>query len=278
MIASPGDLPQSRQAVYDAVGEWNEHNVGRWSTVLVPLRWETSAVPMLGGSAQSIIDSQLLDQADIVVAMFGSRLGTATPDEISGTVSEIKKAEIAGKAVHLYFSNAGHPADVDPEQLAALRKFKKTADTELGLNGSFETPDGLARLVVRAIEFDLEHTLKFSVNASQQVRQIPGAGVDLLAQPRQERVAESDSKGRLKSKTKRWVDVTNRGELDAEEVIVESASEGLILGGVSGPTTIVSGQVRRFDYFLTFGGDGHPAVRVRWREGDSEHEKIFDVG
>lgn len=64
-----------------------------------------------------------------MIALFGSRLGSPTPDAVSGTVEEIERATKAGTAVHLFFSRQPHPADVDVDQLVALRQFKKEMQT-----------------------------------------------------------------------------------------------------------------------------------------------------
>ena len=124
MIASPSDVREAREAVYTALARWNETNTSTRNVALVPLRWETGAVPMLGGGGQEIINKQLLRRADLVIALFGSRLGAPTVDAVSGTVSEIEQAERDGKAVHLYFSTSPYPNDIDPAQLQALREFR----------------------------------------------------------------------------------------------------------------------------------------------------------
>src|SRR3954470_563430 len=88
MIASPSDVGPAREAVYTTMARWNETNTSTRNVALVPLRWETGAVPMLGGGGQQIINKQLLERADVVIALFGSRVGAPTAGTISGTVSE----------------------------------------------------------------------------------------------------------------------------------------------------------------------------------------------
>src|SRR5690349_19153802 len=99
MIASPSDVRDAREAAYTTLARWNETNASTRNVALVPLRWETGAVPMLGGDGQEIINKQLLSRADVVIALFGSRIGAPTADSISGTVAEIERAEGDGKAV-----------------------------------------------------------------------------------------------------------------------------------------------------------------------------------
>lgn len=154
MIASPGDVPDARQATYDALNKWNDANARNRGIMLLPLRWETSATPETGPHPQDVINNQLVDKADIVIALFGSRMGAATPKARSGTVEEIEGAHAAGKPVHVYFSNAPIPNDVEVKQLAGLRAFKQEFEKR-GLYGSFTTADELGMLVWQVIEKDL---------------------------------------------------------------------------------------------------------------------------
>lgn len=156
LIASPGDTAEEREAVQRALHGWNTARARREEVVLLPLLWETGAVPRLGGSGQSVINDQLVDRADIVLALFDSRLGIATADAVSGTAEEIERAHAAGKPVHVWFSEEPIPRGADLDQLRALEGFKETL-TPLGLLGTYSSPDDLAYRVRQAIESDLEH-------------------------------------------------------------------------------------------------------------------------
>jgi hypothetical protein len=60
LIASPGDTREERDAVERALHGWNADRAEREQVVLLPQRWETSAVPRLGGRAQSITGARLV--------------------------------------------------------------------------------------------------------------------------------------------------------------------------------------------------------------------------
>jgi hypothetical protein len=75
LIASPGDTKEERDAVERSLHGWNAARAEREQVILLPARWETDAVPRLGGSGQGIINDQLVDRADIIIALFDSRLG-----------------------------------------------------------------------------------------------------------------------------------------------------------------------------------------------------------
>ncbi|NKW46029.1 hypothetical protein GS979_06305 [Rhodococcus hoagii] len=116
VIASPGDTSEERAAVRDQINDWNINNGRRASVAFLPWLYERSAVPSLGGRAQSVINSQAVDRSDIVVAFFDSRLGTSTGVDVSGTAEEIRRAHKLGKPVHVYFSNEPIPRDADLDQ------------------------------------------------------------------------------------------------------------------------------------------------------------------
>src|SRR5947209_7120364 len=91
-IASPRDTVGDRDAVERALHDWNVNRARREKIVLLPWRWERHAVPELGASVQSIIDSQALDECDVLIALFNAYLGTETDGAVSGTAHEILRA------------------------------------------------------------------------------------------------------------------------------------------------------------------------------------------
>ena len=124
MIASPSDVATERKNIRDVVHEWNAIHSEDQQIVLMPLGWETHASPKMGDSAQNIINKQVLDRCDLLIAVFWTRLGSPTGSSPSGTVDEIEKHLGASKPVMIYFSNAPvRPESVDDEQYAALRAF-----------------------------------------------------------------------------------------------------------------------------------------------------------
>jgi hypothetical protein len=157
LIASPGDTTVERDAVERALHEWNDHRGDAENAVLRPRRYEISSVPISGrGDAQTVINRQVVDKADIVIGIFYSRLGTPTERASSGTVEELNRSVAAGKPVHLYFSDKKLPKDVDTDQLAALRLFR-TKMQRSSLVSTFRSVADLQRQVLKAIEYDISH-------------------------------------------------------------------------------------------------------------------------
>lgn len=207
LIASPGDTTASRDAAEKAMADWNRERAEDSKTMLLPRRWETDSVPLLGaGDAQEVISKQLVRDADILIGIFYTRLGTPTSRGVSGTAEEIEEVIAAGKPVHVYFSEEPVPHDVDIEQLTALRKFRADLEAEnRGLLGTFSSPDDLANQVRRAISSDLSQGQLPLPSVSPQK---PTAKIS--ARYNQEREPYIDSRGKQKVKTVRQrIEVTN---------------------------------------------------------------------
>lgn len=125
MIASPGDVAQYRSATRDAIHEWNYIHSSANSVVLMPVGWETHSSPELGSRAQELINDRVLEDCDLLVGIFWTRLGTPTGEASSGTVEEIQRHVQAGRPAMIYFCQA--PADlgtVDMAQYQSLQVFK----------------------------------------------------------------------------------------------------------------------------------------------------------
>ncbi len=137
MIASPSDVTTERNLIRSILAEWNViHSMSR-SLVLLPVGWESHSAPELGGRPQAIINKQVLEDCDLLVGVFWTRIGTSTGGYASGTVEEIEEHITVGKPVMLYFSaKPVDPDSVDPEQYKHLKDFK-AACYKRGLVESF---------------------------------------------------------------------------------------------------------------------------------------------
>jgi hypothetical protein len=137
LIASPSDLAEERQVATDAINEWNAQHAAAESIVLLPIKWESHAVPTSGIRPQQAINNQLVRTADLLIGMFGTRLGTNTGVAVSGTVEEIDQFVSSRKPTMLYFSSRPiRPDQIDLKQLEQLREFKDVT-YKRALTGNF---------------------------------------------------------------------------------------------------------------------------------------------
>ena len=271
LIASPGDTGDERDAVERSIGGWNASRAEAEQAVLLPWRWERHAVPVLGATAQGVINAQAVDQSDIVIALFDSRLGQETSAAVSGTAEEIARAHAAGKPVHVYFSSESLPRDVDPDQLQRLNGFRGELE-KVGLLGQYANPDDLAYQVRQAIEHDLRELALGTAKG-------PGkkAGAVLRARYRRERSPNGvDNKGRPRYQDKRRLTLTNEGDATAEGVVltIDEPEEGAIRWGATPPGEpfdLLPGADREWAFVPMRVLEA--TIRTTWNEAGREHRQ-----
>lgn len=140
MIASPGDVARERVIAREVTLEWNAINSADRGIALMPVGWDTHSSPSMSGSAQAVINSQVLENCDLLIAIFWTRLGTPTGEYASGTVEEIERHLATGKSAMIYFSNAPvMPDSINQEQYAALVQFRESLRSR-GLVSFFDDP------------------------------------------------------------------------------------------------------------------------------------------
>ena len=156
MIASPEEVAEERKIVTGAIYRWNDTNASVRQLVLLPVKWETQSTPQVGSSAQTAIHHQILDDADIVIGIFGPRIGTQNEEYISGTVEEIKKHVAAGKAAKIYFSEVPVVQKrADQNQYALVQEFREELDSS-GLYSIYES--------LQQFRDNFEHHLALEMN------------------------------------------------------------------------------------------------------------------
>jgi hypothetical protein len=181
-------------------------------------------VAKVGDRPQAIINAQAVDKADVVVAFFDSRLGTATEVDVSGTAEEINRAADLGKPVHVYFSEEPLPRDVDGEQLQALRAFQAEME-QRGLMGRYADPADLVCQVVRAVESDVDEAGWADPSSRPTAENV---GADLVWRHVHGREPKGlDKQGKMQYRTTaNDLVVTNNGSVPAEELTFDLVAVG----------------------------------------------------
>ena len=203
LIASPADVTRERETLVDAIDRWNAAHSTSTGIVLEAIRWETHAYPAAGEHPQEIINRQIVDDSDVVVGVFWSRLGTATPNSLSGTVEEIERLRRRGKHVLLYFSSADLPQTHDPEQFRQLQEYKRTLQKSV-LYGEFQTPEELDRLFSQHLARVVNELAQQLKAESRPTSQHPPSLVSLkpLTAPRFVKPDDSDTWREVESEEK----------------------------------------------------------------------------
>lgn len=149
LIASPSDVTTERDAIEQVVLLWNAVHSRAMGIVLLPVRWETHTHPAFGDRPQAIINDQIVDNADIVIAVFWTRLGTNTGKAPSGTAEEIDRCRAAGKKVLTYFFEKQVPPRIgNTKQYRLLAKYQEEVAKQ-GLYGTFESTEQLRESVMQ---------------------------------------------------------------------------------------------------------------------------------
>lgn len=126
LIASPSDVDEEREVASRIIQDWNDLHSFNKKIVLLPVKWETHSSPTFGVRPQEAINKQIVDDCDMLIGFFWTKIGTPTGEDISGTIEEIKRVSKAGKPVMLYFSKRGKdPSLIEIRQLELLTKFKE---------------------------------------------------------------------------------------------------------------------------------------------------------
>ena len=140
LIASPGDVGEERNVIPEVINEWNAVSASQAKSILMPVKWESHSAPMLGNRPQAIINEQLVNECDLLVGVFWTRIGTHTGVSVSGTAEEIEQFVAQNKPVMLYFSQSPiDPEKIEIDQFTILRSFKE----KMRLKGLTETYSGI---------------------------------------------------------------------------------------------------------------------------------------
>ncbi|MEL7417125.1 MAG: DUF4062 domain-containing protein [Cyanobacteria bacterium J06555_3] len=156
LIASPGDVAEEREIIRQEVFRWNSMHATETKMILLPIGWETDATPDLRERGQAVINRQLVDDCDILIGVFWTRLGTPTPKAESGTAEEIERAANEGKRCIVYFSDkAVSPSKVNNEQYEKLQAYRKKLNAQ-GLTDSYsqisEFKEKISRHITKAVQ------------------------------------------------------------------------------------------------------------------------------
>lgn len=147
MIVSPSDVQEERNIIKENLYRWNELNSRFHNIVFSVLGYDINSYPDSGKHPQEILNHQLLEQADIVIAVFWTKLGSPTTEYSSGSVEEISRHISAGKKALIYFSNQPIvPRDIDTEQYEKLQEYKASIQSNVFYN-EFSSKEDFNQLI-----------------------------------------------------------------------------------------------------------------------------------
>lgn len=123
MIGAPSDITEEVTIVKDVVNRWNDLNSEKEKVVLLPKYWESSTYPIAGARPQESINKQIVEKSDLLISIFGARIGAPTGSSLSGSIEEINEHLKAGKNVMVFFKQSGS-YNIDLEQLKKVKEYR----------------------------------------------------------------------------------------------------------------------------------------------------------
>lgn len=153
LLSSPGDAKPYCDIAREAIESINRTHSGPAGVELYTTDWRRDSVADSGAEPQALLNKQIVDDADVVLAIFNERFGTPTKNYGSGTEEEIRLGLESGKRVMVYFrilpKDLAPSPDAQPDEIAAFRNslgqsalykfFSGEADFEATITHDFES-------------------------------------------------------------------------------------------------------------------------------------------
>ncbi len=176
MIGGPSDVQKEVEIAKQKVHEWNDAHSHNRKIVLLPLHWQSNTYADFGEYAQGVVNDQITDKSDVLIAIFGAKLGSPTNEHESGTVEEIQEHILDGKTVMLFFrrKNQNPNSEEELQQQAKLLKFKNKISSKCIFKEFEDTPE-FEQIITKQLElmsndklhqFDVNETFNTHIVAS----------------------------------------------------------------------------------------------------------------
>lgn len=125
MIAGPTDTDEEVAIARRLIDEWNSIHSDKNRLILRHIHWSTNSHPDSGDRPQALLNQQLVDNSDALIAIFNKKLGSSTGEYESGTVEEIEKHLDDKKPVLLFFRSDSDMDSFDNEEYTRLKEYKQ---------------------------------------------------------------------------------------------------------------------------------------------------------
>jgi hypothetical protein len=171
VVVSPADVKAERKVVIDCTVEWNAINTATSGVIFNPMGWEINAYPEIGNHPQTILNKQILEKADILIAIFWTRIGTPTREYDSGTVEEITKHINLGKPALIYFSSVPVVAEsINMEQYKKLQEYKNSIK-EKSFYKEFSDIGEFQRIIFKDIQMVVNEKIGYKKRSGQNMNE-----------------------------------------------------------------------------------------------------------
>jgi hypothetical protein len=271
LISCPGDVTkEDREVIHRSVNRWNFNYGQHFQLTVLPIWWGEHASGEFGEHPQDTINRQLVDSADLALAIFWSRLGTGSERALSGTAEEIERMARAGKTVTILHCTRP-TSNSDLEQQAALRDYLRSLEP----NALVMTYTDEAELVSRIDNLLSRQATVFMTKASEAKSHTPEEDPGVWPSVDFRESVNADRQGRLRTRRSHFIVLTNKGRAPAKNVTFTiEPDDGMILRGDDETIdTIGPDSEVRFPLALTMGSPSQFNCTVKWRGPDGKERE-----
>ena len=275
LISAPGDIPlESLTTIRKAISQWNCNYGQQFSLNVLPISWTEHAVAEFGDRPQALLNKQIVDDADLAIALFRDRLGTPTGEAESGTAEEIKVLAEAGKQIAILVDSSPRTPLTGPA-LKERQRLEDYLDKLYNQALILKYADN-SGLIGHINNFLSRSASQFQQNAEQAKKETPhennfdpSEGVWPSAEVHERAV--SDSKGQITTKRK-WelvLNNTSHGPAKNVDFVFEGLSPNAFFEVVrkKGPIgTIPPEREVRFPLMITWGSPSMAECIVTWTD------------
>lgn len=279
LVSSPGDVPLSDLAIVrNSINRWNGVYGHQFGSVVVPISWGTHAAAEFGRPPQAVLNDQLVDNCDICIALFANRLGTKTSEAESGTDEEIRRLRDAGRYVAILKSRRQVEMEtVDLEQATRLQSYLDQATRE-GLILSYADDAELHNHVDAILNTAVARDRAKAEAQLTMVGHPAARTAEVWPRVESTEQTESDSRGRIKTRRRWYLVLTNTGDAPAYNVSFTTESpddgESWFINGDQDEVveTLAPHGDMRFSILATLGSPQQVRCTVRWRDDRGNQE------
>ena len=262
LISSPSDVPHGDLTIVrNQMNRWNGVYGQTFATAIIPISWGTHAAAEFGQAPQEILNKQLVDRCDMCIAIFATRLGTATRNAESGTAEEIERLADANKYVGVLRSLK--PPDsvknINATQLRKLEKYlDKISDKSLVMDykDDAELVNRIDAMVTWAVSSDQSRTVTELGHATGMAQSYAEVWPRLESEDR----IRTSSRGQLSTSRNWYLVLANTGTSPARGVRFKLESPD------GGPTSWILANASR---------DSQPEIEVLAPHGGEARFPIF---
>jgi hypothetical protein len=290
LISAPSDLlEEDIRAAFDAVARWNVLYGRPQGATVVPTYWKLHSAAEHGARPQESLNKQLVEDADILIALFWHRLGSPTGEAESGTVEEIEEVSANGAYVGVLRCTRDIPhGGFDADQVGRLEAFlgeiqPKSLVLDYEESGALrERVDTILTTAVTELRTRAEAQVAATADpgAAESAHAALSQGTEVWPRVERSETVETDAKGRVKTKNHWKLVLSNTGDEPARRVMyrleAENPDDALPhqLGDPNALEVLAPHTDAPYALFMHMGVAEQARCIVTWEDSTGERENV----